>query len=128
MKLYQAIANALDAFQRCRATGNDEWANRHEATLTDIAENNLPHGSGFDNGCSIAATGKPDRITIYAPFHPISENGFYEDWEDYTITVKPSLMRGFTLRITGPKRNRDYVAETIAECLNEEYQYPQVTP
>ena len=118
MKLYQAIAMKIGA----RLSGNDEWKERHEEAIRKLT-NELPHGSGIDGENEIdlgKSTG--EKIVIHTSFHHMNENGMYDGWTDHTLTVRPSLIHGFTMSISGPNRNdiKEYLYETFSYDLNRE--------
>lgn len=87
MKLYQALAKEVAA-------------GRNPAELT---EKHLPHGSGFDAGCSVSMSGssigkddEEDVIELVVEFHHMDENGFYCGWSHHRVEVRPSFLYGFT--------------------------------
>ena len=122
-KLFRIMASALAARINCIASHNTEWFSRHSDSLTHYASDYLPCGSGFDSGTTInldRSTG--ERIVLETAFHHMDEYGGYDGWTDHTITVKPSLLFGFTLTISGPDRNgiKDYMYEVFQSALSEE--------
>jgi hypothetical protein len=52
----------------------------------------------------------------------MNENGYYMDWTEYRVIVKPSLAFGFTVRITGRDYNgfKEYAYELFNEALSGE--------
>lgn len=121
MKIYQKIAQAGDALQRCIKTGNS-WADRWQETLDEIENNYLPSGSGFDSGCSIErADGK--KIVIAFSYHNMNENGSYDGWSDYELIVTPNLALGYDMRFTGKDRNgnKEYFGDEFSGILDMEY-------
>lgn len=65
----------------------------------------LPSGSGWDEGTKLEGNSTGEKLILYGSFHHMNEQGSYDGWTDHTIFVKPSLIHGFELRITGPDRN-----------------------
>jgi hypothetical protein len=121
-KLYQILASKIDARIRCDDNGNSEWFERHEEAIRKLT-NELPHGSGIDGENEIdlgKSTG--EKIVIHTSFHHMNENGMYDGWTDHTLTVRPSLIHGFTMSISGPNRNdiKEYLYETFSYDLNRE--------
>lgn len=119
----QAIASQLDAMNRCRESGNQEWATKWEESLFRIARN-LPSGSGIDEGTKIdldAST--PEKIVLIVNFHHMDTNGFYSGWTGHKITVKASLQFGIELKISGRNRDgiKEYLGETYSYTLEQEY-------
>jgi hypothetical protein len=120
--LASKIASLVDARARCLATGNT-WAEKHESRLHALIREFLPSGSGFDNGSTIYLDqSSADKIVLATSFHHMDENGSYDGWTDHKVTVKPSLVFGFTLTVSGRNRNdmKDYIAETFEYCLSQE--------
>ena len=122
MKLYQAIATAIQARLNCRGNGNHEWFDRWTEKLANY-ELLLPSGSGFNSGSSLdLGRSNGEKIIITTSFHHMNDGGYYDGWTDHTITIKPSLSFGFTLSISGRNRNgiKEYIAEMFNELLNQE--------
>ena len=86
--------------------------------------NALPSGSGIDNGCGLnIAASKRDKIVINSSFHVMDENGFYAEWIDFVVVVKPTF-RGIDIDIKGKfsgNRNayglKDYLAQLFYDAL-----------
>ena len=117
MKLYQAIATAIQARLNCDENGSQDWFDRWTEKLEQY-NTLLPSGSGFDSGSNLdldESTG--EKIIITTSFHHMNDGGFYDGWTEHTITIKPSLLFGFTLSISG--RNRNDIKEYIAELFND---------
>ncbi len=128
MKLYQAIAAALQARTNCRdgAVLNEEWFHRWDARLDHIARNALPSGSGIDNGTVIYRDDcKPDCIVLATSFHHMNDAGMYDGWTDHVVRVRPSF-DGIALTVSGRNRNdiKDYLAEMFHNVLASEYEWP----
>jgi hypothetical protein len=122
MKLYQSIAQTIQAFQTCEKTCNWEWMETHKETIAKLSRE-LPSGSGIDNGCEIDVySSKPNRLVITFSFHHMDENGYYDGWTEHKAIVRPSLCFGIDLHITGPHRNqiKDYLHETLEYALTQE--------
>lgn len=81
-------------------------------------EGMLPHGSGFDAGCSVdMQKSTPQRIVIDTSFHHMDENGYYDGWTEHQVIITPCLMFGFVLKVTG--RNRNQIKEYIADSFRD---------
>ena len=122
-KIYQLLAQKLDARLRCLEKGNTEWFAHHEVAILDIMRDTAPSGSGIDNGTSIdldRSTG--DRLVFELDYHHMNQDGYYDGWTAHTLTVKPSLMFGIDLRITGRDRNdiKDYLYDVYRDWLTTE--------
>lgn len=127
MKLYQRISSLLDARQRCNSNGNQEWFDRHTATIAKLVEENLPSGAGFDTGTTILwGKSTPEHLVFQTSFHHMNDNGFYTHWTEHEVHVTPSLQHGFNLRITGRGVRgdggafKDYVYVTFGEALDQD--------
>jgi hypothetical protein len=124
-KLYQHFARRLGAIKNCKSHSNSETAlERHVEALEKLSEL-LPSGSGFDSGTELLQPeSTQDRLVFSANFHHIDEGGYYCGWSEHTVIVTPSLVFGFTLKVTGrDKRNiKDYIADTFHHVLSGEYE------
>lgn len=115
--LYSRLATLCDAALRCAKTGNDEWRERHTEKVTTLVREHMPSGSGFDNGTvldSDLSTG--EKLVFHTSFHHMDEHGGYDGWTDHTVTVRGSLMHGFTMTISG--RDRNDIKEYVHECFD----------
>lgn len=118
-KLYRAIASTMNAMENCRKNGNNEWLDRHEDSLQCLM-GFMPSGSGIDNGTTLDRDASTDDKLVFTfGYHHMNEGGMYDGWTEHALTVKPSLMFGIDLRITGRNRNdiKDYLHDTYRECL-----------
>ena len=123
MKLYQEIAALINAIENCTRTSNHEWDTKHYDKIMSIVRNEMPDGSGFDNGTYIdmeKSTG--EKLVFETSFHHMNENGYYNDWTEHSVIVTPSLQFGFNLKITGRDRNqiKDYIYEVFSHCSEKE--------
>jgi hypothetical protein len=108
-KLYKRLAGTVDAYHNCIKADNDFWE-KHEELVLQLVNGCLPHGSGIDSGVIFdfeKSSGK--KLVFHFSYHFMDENGYYNGWEDYTLTVTPSLISDFELRITG--KNRDDIKD-----------------
>lgn len=120
-RIYQSLAQAVDARLTCKEKGNTEWYDRHTDTILNIMENTAPSGAGIDSGTAIdldKSTG--EKLVFTTEYHHMNENGYYDGWTEHTITVKPSLIHGITLSISGRNRNdiKEYLYQVFGEWLN----------
>lgn len=118
MKVYQELAQAMTGFLNCRKSGNATWRDRHEARLTALIRNCLPHGSGFDSDTTVDFDRSTDeRLVFHTSFHHMSGDGFYDGWTSHSVIVRPSFIGGFHVTVTG--RNRNDIKDYIGECFHE---------
>ncbi len=119
--LYKELANLIDARSTCDAHGNAEWFDKHTETIAQLVKTHLPHGSGFDSGTTLdLLESHANKLVFQTSFHHMdSESGMYDGWTEHTVTVTPSLGRGFNLRISGSNRNdiKDYIHDIFSDAL-----------
>ena len=129
MPVYRAIAQRLTAHRNCIKAGNTEWRQRHAERLDAIVREYLPSGSGFDSGTALLAESKPECLKFRADFHHIDRNGTYTGWTHHVVTVRPSLVYGITLSVSGPARSgiKDYIADVFDTALRAPVPDPTVT-
>lgn len=128
-KIYQEIATLVDAYKRCLETGN-QYADTHIERLLKIEREYLPHGSGIDSGCGIdMQKSSGEKVVITFGYHFMDDNGMYAGWDEYRLTVKPSLVFGINMRIvcidrSSEDRYRNYTKEYFYQlfdyALNQE--------
>jgi hypothetical protein len=119
-KVYQQLASLVTARENCVKSGNDVWFDKHGEAIETIVNNYMPSGSGFDSGTKIdldKSTG--DKLVFTTSYHHMNDGGYYDGWSDHTVTVKPSLLHGFTLNIGGRDRNgfKDYAYDVFQIAL-----------
>lgn len=123
MKIYQRIAHLLNAISNCQKSGNTVWAERHTESITELIRDTAPHGGGLDMGVWLMWDESTDSKLVFGTsYHHMNDNGYYDGWTDHTIIVKPSLMSGFDLSISGRDRNdiKEYLGQVYYYWLNEE--------
>jgi hypothetical protein len=120
--LAREIAGRIAAIENCRASGNTEWQERHSEAVRALARDYLPSGSGFDNGtqCDFPAS-QPDCLVFRTAYHHMHESGMYDGWTEHTVRVRPSLVYGLAISVSGPNRNgiKDYIAVAFADALDK---------
>jgi hypothetical protein len=131
----QALASALFSLQGLEShfaavgfadeaarAAHIEWARDiHESRIAQIM-GELPSGSGFDNGTTLADESTPSRLIFQTAFHHMDESGMYDGWTEHRVTVTPSLVWGIELRIGGRNRRdiKDYIADMFRDVLERE--------
>lgn len=122
-KLYTTLASMVQARINCKANGNSEWFERHTDNAESLVKKHMPSGSGFDAGTTIdfdRSTG--ERIVFNTSFHHMDENGYYCGWTEHVVTVRPSLLHGFMLTVSGKDRNgiKEYIVDRFNFALDVE--------
>jgi len=122
--LVQARLNCLS-----REPVNQEWADRHEERAEALVEEFMPSGSGFDSGTVLdfdKSTG--EKLVFTTAFHHMAESGMYDGWTNHEVTVRPSFVHGFEIKVSGRDRNqiKAYIGETFHHALGREA--PEETP
>ena len=118
MKLYQSIASQLNIIERRPDTS---FAVKAEQRLERLLKQ-LPSGSGFDAGCELLDNSTSNKLIFSADFHHMNEHGFYCGWSEHKVIIKPNLIFGFSMRITGRDERgiKDYIADTFHYILDSE--------
>lgn len=118
-----ALVNAIVARDNCAKSANSEWLAKWESQIAQLMEL-LPHGSGFDSGTKLdeSKTAPRSRVVFTTAFHHMNDGGYYDGWTQHSVTVKPSLLHGFTLSISGRNRNeiKDYIGEVFESVLSSD--------
>ena len=117
MKLYQAIV------QNHRLENDPMF--RDDTRVHDRVDRILaclPRGSGIDAGTTIVSV-TDKQIVLTAGYHHMNEGGYYDGWTEHTIRVRPSLMLGMTVTVSGPNRNniKDYLQELYMRVMEQEF-------
>jgi hypothetical protein len=123
--LYRIIASKVDARYNClnRTYINQECADRHEEDVERLVSEHLPSGSGFDAGTKIDWNrSNGEKLVFTTSYHHMNEHGVYDGWTEHDVTIAPSLIHGFTTKISGKKRSdiKDYIADLFNEALNRQ--------
>lgn len=122
MKVYQQVAAWAGAY---KTASNREIADNYPEWIGKLVKGFLPSGSGIDNGVVIDLD-KSDgyKLVFTSSFHKMSESGFYCGWWDFKVTVRPSLITDFDLKITSSQKDtqmlRDYLLDIFAHSLSQE--------
>ena len=108
---YKQIAREGQAATEC--TGDYRAAALER--LETLERHYLPYGSGFDSGSHIVDAGK-QKIIIKSSYHAMDDNGYYDGWYDFTITVTPSFSStGFEAKIAGRFGKRQDIKDYILD-------------
>jgi len=126
-QVYKEIAHKVTAMNNCIKSGNKEWEDKHYDRLIDI-QGLLPSGSGIDAGTSVNYDhSTSDKIVLDSAYHRMDENGYYDRWIDFKVTVKPSLQFDFDIKITGSfgkhQDLKDYLYDIFDNSLRQIAEY-----
>lgn len=124
--VYQRIASLQDARLTCIKKSNNEWELKHEEKIKEIIKNYFPHGSGLDYDYKFdydKSMLNRDVIYFSTSFHAMNDNGYYDSIIDFYVTIKPSLIFGFNIFISGNfgeyQDIKDYLYEVYDYALRE---------
>lgn len=112
------LANKIQAYKNCVNAGNIEWKEHHLDSTLEMC-NNLPHGSGIDNGMGInieESTGK--KLVFEFSYHHMNEDGYYDGWTNHKLIITPAF-GSYDMNITGRDRNniKDYLYQLFNEVF-----------
>ncbi len=107
--------------------GNMTAPNQFMKELMGKIAGELPHGSGIDAnwGGELLKNGK---MRFYNGYHCMNDNGMYEGWQEFCLTVNPNSEnpeQDFKLEFTGGQylarkhMLRDYLEETFNYALEQ---------
>lgn len=117
MKVYQKIAQLLNAKNNSEKTGNAEWSARHTETIENLVRTALSSGSGLDDAPEIDFDKSTENKLVFNfGYHHMSDHGYYDGWTYHQLIVTASLCFDIDLRITGKDKN------SIKEMLYEQFQ------
>jgi hypothetical protein len=121
MKLYEQLAVLTKAIENCKKYNNIEWLERHEEKLARLIKENLPSGSGYDNGTTLELI-TDNRMIFKTSFHHMSEHGFYTQWSEHKVMVSASFIGGIDVRVGGKDVNgiKHYIATDFYNVLTRE--------
>ncbi len=114
----QKLANLIQAEKSCIAS-NNPFADTHNETIEAMLQA-LPHGSGIDAGVKLEKDlCNNDKLVFSFGFHHMTESGYYDGWTEHKLIIKPSLILGYTMHITGRDRNmiKDYLQSLFSEIF-----------
>jgi hypothetical protein len=132
MKVYQKLAQTLQAYRNCLDSGNEEWVYKHFDTICSIEKNNLPSGSGFDTGTKIEIDDcNESLIVLWVDYHHMDENGSYCGWSEHRVKVSPTF-DGIRIKTTCTSDETDdclgvddhfadFIQSEFRDCLEAEY-------
>lgn len=118
LKLYQVLARHLNAMENCRESNNTEWLDKHHDSVARLVKDHMPSGGGFDSGTTVDldASRGGEKLVFNTSFHHMDDNGMYDGWTEHAVTIKPCLLFGFDLKVSG--RDRRDIKDYIAECFH----------
>src|SRR3990167_4042165 len=126
IKVYQELARSFVAMENCRKDLNDTWYDRHEERIEFIIKNIFPHGSGIDGKTEIVLEKcNENRLIFSSGYHCMDQNGYYDNWVNFTIKVIADLSFGYRLQIVGNFKRywhvKDYLHELYTYALDQEF-------
>lgn len=128
VKWYQQAARTLSAIEninkqldsdKLSTTEYENILNQYHTPVWKELEALLPHGSGIDGETGIDIDrSRSDRVVVYGSYHCMNDGGFYTDWIEYTVRIKPSLAFDFDLLIVGNFGKRQDVKEYLYDLYS----------
>jgi hypothetical protein len=129
--LYQQIAHCFQALLNCQESGNEQWEAIWTERVLALASDNLPSGSGFDNGTEFSLDeSRADKLIFVTSFHHMDDSGSYCGWTEHRVILTPSFIHGFDMKITGPDKRgiKDYIGQCFSEALDVPAELPEPGP
>lgn len=124
--LANRIAVALVALGNCEKSGNEKWSGIWSERLDHIERNLLPSGGGIDSGTKLDRVASHGRKLVFTTaFHHMNDGGFYDGWTEHRVTVEPSFLGDFDIRVSGRDRNdiKDYLCDVFGNVLRAEFEF-----
>lgn len=124
-KLYQEMAQIIEARINCEKSNNTEWLNNHTEYLEKYLLEKLPHGSGLNyDWCYDYNKSNANKIVLTTSYDAMDDVGYYDGMIDFTLTITANLAHGFDTRIIGNfgkyQTIRDYLYDILGESLNQD--------
>jgi hypothetical protein len=122
MKVYQQLASSFQACQNCIKLHNAELESKHLESIEELMKH-APSGSGFDTGTEHdVSKSNHNKLVFHTSFHHMNDLGYYVAWTEHDVIITPSLVSGFSIKVTGRDTNqiKDYIADSFWEWLNRE--------
>lgn len=118
-ELYKALVSRIVARMNCIKTKNSEWETLHTLAIEKMMKG-APSGSGIDSGTALIA-GSERELVFRANYHHMNNVGYYCGWTEHKIVVKPSLLTGIEISITGQNKNdiKDFLHGVYLEWLTQ---------
>lgn len=96
--------------------------------ITALCKEFMPSGSGFDCGTSFDMNASTiNKLVFVTSFHHMSEHGTYTNWTEHNVTVTPSFIGGFDIKVSGRNHNniKDYIGDTFHTALSVQKTMPE---
>ena len=98
---YSTITNTVNAWKTC-----DNY-DKHDDTIIDFEQNMLPHGSGFDCGCTINRDESTlNKLVIDTSYHCLNENGYYDGWLEFQVIITPAFGNDVNINFKRQTKNK----------------------
>jgi hypothetical protein len=114
-EIYPEIAKLVGARNRCEKQENWEWYEKYTMTIKQFMDK-LPHGSGLDSDW-ILEDSTEEKLVFRMGYHVMNENGYYDEWIDFTLTVTGSLAYGVNIKIVGKFGKHQDIRDYLYELL-----------
>jgi hypothetical protein len=112
----EKISRAYGARQRCQEHGREQWFENWSKTVEHCLQD-LPTGGGFSNWVMLAKS-TPEKLIFESSYHAMLDNGMYDRWINFTITITPSFETRVNIGIRGDfgrayQDLKDYIGDTL---------------
>ena len=121
------IAETLQCKRHGERFENDQLIESANVKLKAI-KNSLPSGSGFDNGTYLVEDESGDsKLVFETAYHHMNSDGFYCGWTHHVVTITPSFVGKFDIKVSGVNKNdiTDYIADIFSESLRGKDYYTE---
>lgn len=119
----QQLAQLFAAYKR---TGRPDL----KQEITSIMRDHMPNGNGIDTEIQFDwEQSKPERLVLLVSFHHMDDNGLYKGCTRHQAIIRPSLVTGYTLRITGKNYRGikweldEWITDSLDAIIPDPFQY-----
>jgi len=109
------LSKAIKGAKECK----EDYKQPHLDKIDELIKL-LPHGSGIDAGIQLMLElSNENKIVFHFEFHHMNDNGYYINWTGHNLTLTPSFLNGFNIKISGRNQNdiKSYLYDLFIECF-----------
>ena len=121
MQVYRQLAQWSRNYHQVQDEG---MRASYEEWITRLVREYLPYGSGIDAGVELDLNASSaERIVLVSSFHMLNDGGYYIGWWDFKVTITPSMVLDFNIRVSSCQKDkrllRPYIAELFSDSLSQ---------